>query len=825
MTMRGWMALVVLGCVAGACGPEEKTPGTPDGSKVSTTRGALNSAFHGPVWRGHELVTMKAATYLARRGLLAPVLQQNQWYGVPIDLLNYGNDFADHPWLGWPASPTTPIANHMTANVPPGRYEWARTQESFDITVPASVGDVTATVTGIANLSWVGSEPGRPSTSMRYGLTLVATPNASFGWLANLVGALSLGFYEPPDLSSQVFPQEFAVDNYYHYALGDMHDVRGPGGETPQAVGDTIRIFPMYGWHAATGDPEAGITDYEEYLSWPSEKRAIADGIAARMQNQAVLAGADYGVAKYGAIIYQLARKFFSGARAEPDLAELIKAGNDVPGWRTGYMQGTGDIGHMHLDMPHTYLGGMPHICSGSTSVDPCAEGQPTWPPWITTSSDFSYRENPRPGQSDLAATIYLGWATHLIQDAAVPHHASNWSGKEHGKQDALGDFLGYYASAWCDDYTGDCFDVGPPALDATATAEIDALLGPEWNPKDRRDICRSVGIIDSQVQPGRLDWETVYPLFLETMWTAIQSRQEQLDPSQEEEAGRQIVKNAVLATIKLLLCAVPGIDTGWNDNRKDFNGDLYTDVLWRNEPYGVTGVWDMNGTDIVGWQDLSPAYTGTLYNVVGTGDFDRDGQTDVLWQNKDNGAFEMWHMSGATLDRFAEVEQNLLPWLGWFFKGIGDFNRDGYPDFLIYHPESGWLMVWSMVDSELVAADYVTGAQVPASWGWEIRGTGDFDRDGYTDIVWWHPSSGQISIWFMNGHALRDSGIVNQNQFQSVGWELKGTGDFNRDGYPDLLWHNQTTAEVAAWFLKGMTFMRSQTLSWAGSDWAIVSH
>src|SRR5262245_19487431 len=85
MKMRGWMALVVLGCAASACAEDDTTPGTPDVNKVSTARGALNSDVHGPVARGHQLVTMKAVTYLARRGLLAPVLAQNQWYGVPFD--------------------------------------------------------------------------------------------------------------------------------------------------------------------------------------------------------------------------------------------------------------------------------------------------------------------------------------------------------------------------------------------------------------------------------------------------------------------------------------------------------------------------------------------------------------------------------------------------------------------------------------------------------------------------------------------------------------------------------------------------------------------
>ena len=231
----------------------------------------------------------------------------------------------------------------------------------------------------------------------------------------------------------------------------------------------------MYGEHATASTAA--------YQALPTEGRYAIDTVADRMRNQAVPTGTDYGVAKYGAILYQLARKFFPGARAEPDLAELIKAGNDVPGWRTGYMQGTGSLSNMHLDMPHTYLGGMPFICSGSTSLDPAQRGNRSGRRGFVVEPVQSPRD-PHPGQSDMAALIYLGWATHMIQDASVPHHAAGWAGKEHGKQDALGDFFGYFRGPECDEFNQYCVPPGPPSLDATSTAEVDAVLGPERTPR-----------------------------------------------------------------------------------------------------------------------------------------------------------------------------------------------------------------------------------------------------------------------------------------------------------------------------------------------------
>ena len=42
-----------------------------------------------------------------------------------------------------------------------------------------------------------------------------------------------------------------------------------------------------------------------------------------------------------------------------------------------------------------------------------------------------------------------------------------------------------------------------------------------------------------------------------------------------------------------------------------------------------------------------------------------------------------------------------------------------------------------------------MVGCEVPANW--EIVGTGDFNGDGMSDILW-HDTSGNVAIWEMNG-------------------------------------------------------------------------
>ena len=79
--------------------------------------------------------------------------------------------------------------------------------------------------------------------------------------------------------------------------------------------------------------------------------------------------------------------------------------------------------------------------------------------------------------------------------------------------------------------------------------------------------------------------------------------------------------------------------------------------------------------------------------------------------------------------------------------------------------------------------------AFLPADW--QIQGTGDFNGDGKSDILWRNTASGEVDIWHMNGTTLagrRGGSRCLPN------WQIQGTGDFNGDGKSDILWRNTTS-------------------------------
>jgi serralysin len=99
-----------------------------------------------------------------------------------------------------------------------------------------------------------------------------------------------------------------------------------------------------------------------------------------------------------------------------------------------------------------------------------------------------------------------------------------------------------------------------------------------------------------------------------------------------------------------------------------DFNGDGDADILWQNTN-GQAAVWLMNGTTPFSEQ-LVGANPEPSWHVVGTGDFNGDGDADILWQNT-NGQAAIWLMNGTT-----PLSETVIgnPGPSWRVKGTGDF-------------------------------------------------------------------------------------------------------------------------------------------------------
>jgi hypothetical protein len=237
-----------------------------------------------------------------------------------------------------------------------------------------------------------------------------------------------------------------------------------------------------------------------------------------------------------------------------------------------------------------------------------------------------------------------------------------------------------------------------------------------------------------------------------------------------------------------------------------DFDGDDWLDLVFQNQADGRLETWAMNGVTRQGVVALTPSQVAdTGWKIVGTGDFDADGQLDVAWQHAD-GRVAVWFMNGTTERSGTLLDPPQVDDLQWRIRAVADINADGRADLIWQHTGDGRVAVWFMDGSRLISGTLLTPGQVD-DLGWEIVGAGDFNSDDEWDLVWQH-TDGRIAVWLMHGTSLVDGSLISPPQVMDTTWRLHGVGDINGDGHPDLIWQNEADGRVAAWLMNGLTLV-----------------
>ena len=159
-----------------------------------------------------------------------------------------------------------------------------------------------------------------------------------------------------------------------------------------------------------------------------------------------------------------------------------------------------------------------------------------------------------------------------------------------------------------------------------------------------------------------------------------------------------------------------------------------------------------MNGLNpIAGGSAAVGANPGPSWKVVGSGDFNGDGHSDILWQNA-SGQAAIWEMNGLNPIAGGSAAVGANPGPSWKAVGTGDFNGDGHSDILWQNARRSGRDLGDEREQPDRWRQRRVGA-IPAR-AWKAIGTGDFNGDGYSDILWQN-TSGQAAIWEMNGTNL----------------------------------------------------------------------
>ncbi len=235
-----------------------------------------------------------------------------------------------------------------------------------------------------------------------------------------------------------------------------------------------------------------------------------------------------------------------------------------------------------------------------------------------------------------------------------------------------------------------------------------------------------------------------------------------------------------------------------------DFNADGQPDIVWRHALSGRNVVWLMNGRVRLSGSFTSPDLRDPAWRVAGTPDLDRDGRSDILWRHPQTGALDTWLMNGLSQSGATQpLSPAGEPDTSWNVVGTGDFDGDLGADLLWRNSSSGALRLWLMNGLARASATPTTPAAV-SDLGWVVVGVGDFSGDGRPDVLWRHQLSGKNVVWVMNGAVRESGGFTTPDAFTDLNWKMAGVGDYDQDGWPDILWRHAVSGRNVVWHLRG---------------------
>lgn len=220
-----------------------------------------------------------------------------------------------------------------------------------------------------------------------------------------------------------------------------------------------------------------------------------------------------------------------------------------------------------------------------------------------------------------------------------------------------------------------------------------------------------------------------------------------------------------------------------------DTNGNGTSDLLLRNSSTGRFTTWFMAGTTRV-------AYSGTnlpvAYYLAGTGDFNGDHRTDLLWTSSVNDVV----ISLSTGVNYTNVTTPYVYSAGTKIMGVADINGNGKADILLRNAATGKLIVWYMDGSTRVAYN---GHSIAGTY--EFVGSGDLNKDGRQDLVW-TSSQRDVLVSLSTGVGFSSSVLT---PAYSSDYDFVGVTDVNGNGTGDLLFRSSSLGKIWVWFMDGL--------------------
>jgi hypothetical protein len=242
------------------------------------------------------------------------------------------------------------------------------------------------------------------------------------------------------------------------------------------------------------------------------------------------------------------------------------------------------------------------------------------------------------------------------------------------------------------------------------------------------------------------------------------------------------------------------------------FTGNGWSDLIARENSSGKLYLYPGTGGEFPFMQQIGSGWNG-MDSITRHGGFAQIGGEDVIARERATGALWLYEGDRESLTLLRVVKIGLRGWNGMReITPVGDFDGDGFADLLAVESSTGNLYFYPGHGTSL-------GVRRLIGTGWnamdELVGIGDFTRDGNPDLIARDRANGDLWLYPGTGDGLPYRVRI------GTGWnsmrDLVSIGDFNHDGTYDLLAVESATGKLFLYPGVGTSFpIRVQV----GSGW-----